>query len=210
MKFLGSALQVSDVFMDLPQARAATLSVRPDVLLVKVSTLHPSTRDDIQALAQQHDIGQTLVLYNYGPDAVAESLKRAGMVLRREPLSDYELADLLSSVLLVEAAQSTAPGAQAMAAPAAAIPPRKYSDATLARVAGISTSVLCECPRHVAELITQLASFEQYSQECLNKHTDDAHLHAYLRTVSASARALFERALERVAAHENISLKDGD
>ncbi len=208
LKFQGKALQVSDVFMDLAEAQAATLSVRPDVLLVKVNTLHASTRDEIEALALRHGIGQTLVIYNYGPDAVAEALKRAGMTLRREPLSDYELADFVNAALLVDAAQ--APAALALAAPAAEIPPRQYSDATLMRVAGISSHVLCECPRHVAELITQLASFEQYSRECLNQHADDAHLHAYLCAVSGSARALFERALERVAAHEGISLKDSD
>ena len=35
---------------------------------------------------------------------------------------------------------------------------RNYSDAILARVAGISTDVLCECPKHDTELISQLAS----------------------------------------------------
>ena len=86
------------------------------------------------------------------------------------------------------------------------IPARKYPDSTLARVAGISSKVLCECPRHVAEIIAQLASFEEYSQECLNKNSEDAHLHAYLSSISGSARALFERALEMVAEHEGIDL----
>ena len=86
-------------------------------------------------------------------------------------------------------------------------PPRKYDDIELMRVAGIYTNVLCECPKHVAEIITQLASFEQYSRECLNNSTEDAHLHSYLSTVSGSARALFESALEMVAKHEGIDLK---
>jgi hypothetical protein len=60
----------------------------------------------------------------------------------------------------------------------------------------------------VAEIITQLASFEQYSHECLNKSSEDAHLHAYLSSVSGSARALFERALEMIAQHEGIELQD--
>jgi hypothetical protein len=58
----------------------------------------------------------------------------------------------------------------------------------------------------VAELISQLASFEQYSQECLHRSSEDAHLHAHLASVSGSARALFERALEMVAEHEGIVL----
>ena len=83
---------------------------------------------------------------------------------------------------------------------------RRYSDETLVRVAGISTNVLCECPRHVAEIISQLASFEQYSQECLNKNSEDAHLHAYLHAISGTARSLFEDALEKIAKHEGIDL----
>jgi hypothetical protein len=86
------------------------------------------------------------------------------------------------------------------------IPLRKFSDKTLMRVAGISTNVLCECPRHVAEIISQLISFEQYSHDCLNKSSEDAHLHAYLSSVSGSARALFESALEVIAKHEGIDL----
>ena len=53
-----------------------------------------------------------------------------------------------------------------------------------------------------------LNSFETYSQDCLSKSTEDARLHAYLTAVSGSARAMFEQALERVAAHENIDLNE--
>jgi hypothetical protein len=60
----------------------------------------------------------------------------------------------------------------------------------------------------VAELIAQLASFETYSQECLNKNSEDAQLHSYLRAISGSARSLFENALEKIALHEGIDLRD--
>lgn len=30
----------------------------------------------------------------------------------------------------------------------------------------ISSTVKCECTRHLAELLTSLAAFEQYSTEC--------------------------------------------
>jgi MerR family transcriptional regulator, light-induced transcriptional regulator len=123
-------------------------------------------------------------------------------VVRREPVSDYELADLIGAAMLMDV-----PQAIGQASVGATIPPRKYDDATLAHMAGISTNVLCECPRHVAEIIAQLVSFEQYSQECLNKSTEDAHLHAYLHSVSGSARALFESALQRVAEHEGLVLR---
>jgi hypothetical protein len=65
---------------------------------------------------------------------------------------------------------------------------------------------LCECPRHVAEIIGMLCHFEQYSHDCLNKSSEDAHLHALLKSVAGSCRAMFERAMESVANHEGIDL----
>jgi hypothetical protein len=88
------------------------------------------------------------------------------------------------------------------------IPPRQFSDAVLQRVANIPSQVLCECPRHVAELIGQLGRFEDYSRDCLNQSAKDAELHTQLNSMAATARALFEQALHMVAQHEGISLQE--
>jgi len=200
-QFLGSSLRVTDSFTDLAQAGAAGFREPPHILLIQVNTLHDSIRSQIQELASKQGVVHTLVVYGFAQEAVVEAMRVAGILVRRGPVSNYELSDLISSVLLVDTAKSLG-GVH----PGSLIPPRKYSDDTLSRVAGISSNMLCECPRHVAELIAQLASFEQYSQECLNKNEEDAHLHAYLHAISGSARALFERALEMVAQHENITL----
>ena len=201
LKFLTHSIQVTDIFEDLEEAALALFNDQPKILLIKVNTLNDTARGKIESLLAGHPILQAIVLYNYGQEGVVEALKVLGILVRREPMSDYELSDLISSVLLVDASKS-----MGATGPMALIPARKYSEATLTRVAGISSNILCECPRHVAELIGQLASFEKYSQECLNSSVDDAHLHAYLRAVSGSARAMFERALEMVALHEGISL----
>ena len=200
-QFLGSSLRVTDSFPDLAQAAATGFQEPPRILLVKVNTLHDSIRSQIQELALKHGVAHTVVVYGFAQEAVVQLMRAAGTLMRRGPVSDYELSDLISSVLLIDTAKSL-DGVRA----GSPIPPRKYSDETLSRVAGISSNMLCECPRHVAELIAQLASFEQYSQECLSKNEQDAHLHAHLYAISGSARALFERALEMVAQHENIPL----
>ena len=201
--FAPNLVQVLDIFPDLDVALAAAMAVHPQFLLVRVNSLHALVEVDLHRLIDTGNNPRVIVLYSFGQEKVVESMKRAGMVVRKEPVSDYELADLIRSALLVDA-----PLSMGEFGPDATIPPRKYDDAALARVAAISTSVLCECPRHVAEIIAQLVSFEQYSQECLNKSSEDAHLHAYLRSVSGSARALFESALERVAAHEGLALSE--
>ena len=199
--FAPNVLAVNSIFADLDAALAAGLGGPPQFLIVHVNSLHALVQVDLHRLLDAGQSPQVIVLYRFGQEHVVESMKRAGMVVRREPVSDYELAELIRSSLLVDA-----PRAMAQTGLGATIPPRKYDDATLTRMAGISTNVLCECPRHVAEIIAQLASFEQYSQDCLNKSSEDAHLHAYLHSVSGSARALFEHALEMVAQHEGLDL----
>jgi len=192
---------VTAVFDDLKAALQTTWETSTQVLLIKVNSLQDSVFADIQTLVAKHAFAQTVVLYHFAPEGVVQAMRRAGLVLRRDPIADAELAELLQSVLFspMDAVPQWASGAATQ---------RKYSDQTLRRVAGISTDVLCECPKHVAELIAQLASFEQYSQECLNQNAEDAQLHAYLSAISGSARAVFENALERIAAHEGIDLNE--
>jgi len=201
--FNNHSLRVTDIFNDLQDALESNFQQNPEILLIKVNSLHAGVQVEIHKLAQNCQAMQTIVLYNFGQEKIIESLKLSGMLVRREPIPDSELVDLINSVLLVDTKQNTSTLTASIV-----IPLRKFSDSTLTRIAGISTNVLCECPRHVAEIISLLTSFEQYSHDCLNKSNEDAHLHAYLSSVSGSARALFESALEVIAKHERIDLSE--
>jgi MerR family transcriptional regulator, light-induced transcriptional regulator len=196
-----ASIELSDAFTDLGSALAGEFTKKPEILIVKINTLNTAAREQIDALNRRFGLRRTIVLYNYGPQALIQAMRGAGMLVRRLPITEDELADLVSSEIFVDPLRAAIATAASIV-----IPDRQYPDAVLARVAGISTNILCECPKHVAELISQLASFEEYSQECLSNSAEDAHLHAYLKSVSGSARAMFERALEMVAEHEGISL----
>lgn len=201
LNFRSNPVQITDVFTDLAQALASELQQTPDILLVKLNSLHATTQLDLHRMAAHCGASQVIVLYNFGPEQIVESLKSAGMLARREPVSDSDLSELIQSARALRT--GTEAGPLTIATP---VKPRQYSEETLARVAAMPATVVCECPRHVAEIISQLGSFEQYSMECLNASTEDAHLHAYLSTVAGSARALFERALQVIADHEGIEL----
>ena len=199
--FLNQRIRVTDVFNDLQEAALSNFQQTPEILLVKVNSLHAGVQVEIHKIAQSCKALHTIVLYNFGQEKIIESLKLTGMLVRREPIPDSELADLIHSVLIANNRQDS----QNLKV-GSVIPQRKYSDKILAQMAAISTNVLCECPRHVAEIISQLNSFEQYSHDCLNNSSKDAHLHAYLSSISGSARALFESALEVIAKQEGINL----
>ncbi len=200
---VGITLRVSDMIKDLSEAATHPFASTPDILLVRVNSLLTPTHAALRRLVEQHRFAQVIVLYSFGQERVIEAMRMAGMIVRREPMSDADLVDLIGSHVLIDTREPIGSAQMGVM-----IPPRKYSDQTLMRVAGISNSLLCECPKHITELISRLASFEQYSQECLNNSTEDAHLHAQLSAISGSARSLFERALEMVAQHEGISLEN--
>lgn len=193
-------LHVVQTWPELPVAHTAS-DPPAQLLLVRVGSLQGDTREQLRRLRQHLQWVPTIVLFSFGTEHAVNALQHEGVMVRREPLLDQELGQLIGSVMLVDPHHSLAPSHSA-----GTIPRRKYSEATLARVAAIPSQVMCECPRHVAELITQLAEFEQYSLECLHKSAQDAHIHAHLSAVSGSARALFEQALEMLAQHEGIAL----
>lgn len=201
LNFSQHVIRVTHIFDAITDAMSGNFQEAPQILLVHTNSLHAGVQFEIHRLAEKMQALQVIVLYNFGQEPVIQSMKECGMIVRREPISDSELKDLINSVLVVNTSSKSGPLKSGTL-----IPQRKYSDMALMKVARISTNVLCECPKHVAEIISQLASFEQYSHECLNKSTEDDHLHAHLSAISGSARALFESALEMIAQHEGIDL----
>ena len=193
-----TTLKVVQVHPDINQALRGGETETADVVLVQMGAVQAQAKDDLVRLREQLKVSKLVLVYHFATDHVLQHLKSAGIIARREPVSDMDLCDIIQSVLVVEPGHAS-PGASKIAA-------RKYNDLVLQKISNIDSKVLCECPKHVADLIRQLNSFEQYSNDCLNNSAEDARLHAYLSAVSGSARAMFEEALERVAAHEGIPL----
>jgi len=150
---------------------------------------------------------RTAVVFRFASEAVCEQLASAGLALLREPSSDAALGQWLLGLDTAER-KSTLARYQALAAlaPPEALPVRRWDDAALADIAGLSTTIACECPKHIAELLMQLSHFEAYSAECAHRSAADSALHTYLGQVAAASRAGFEEALERVAVHEGLLL----
>lgn len=199
----GTPLALQQVWTDLTEACASDLRPPTDVLVVSVNGLNEGCAQQILALANQLAARQTLVFYSFGQTHAMTSLARAGCRVQREPSTDTALSQIIQTV---RPPMKTL--AWASISPHHPVPARQFSDAVLQRVVNIPSQVLCECPRHVAELIGQLGRFEDYSRDCHNQSPKDAELHQQLNHMAASARALFENALQMVATHEGISLQE--
>ena len=196
--------RVLDVFDDLDSAAAAPLAAGCGLLLVQLASLQPAAADQVRALAARLRAAATVVLYAFGAESVAERLRQAGAVVRRDPVSAAELARLLVGLV-----PAPPPPPQSTAAPAPALasaPARQFSDDDLVALAEMPSNVACECPRHLAEIVMQLGGFESYSADCQSRSPADAALHEHLTHLAGTARSLFEQALQRVMVDEGLTL----
>lgn len=204
---LGRTVQVVGPYETMAEAAQAISRADVDALLIHQPHLHAGWLAEQEAAAPGLMGVPMAVLYGFAADAVCESLAAVGITLLREPQPDVVLGHWLKqfgqeTAIEGDPALSSASTARA---PSPSSTPR-WDDATLMAFASRSSTVACECPRHVAELLMQLAHFEGYSADCENRGPADAALHDYLRQAAADSRARFEEALERVAQHEGWPL----
>ena len=185
------------VFDDLGHAgREAARAGAADVLVIHVSSLNPSMIEHVTALRNGLPASHVIVIYAFGAEAVVHGLRATGVTVRREPVAGRELASLIVAARPVAATVASDPRTQA----------RRYSDADLVALTEMPSMVACECPRHLAEIVTLLVGFEQYSTECAVRSPDDATLHRHLREVTSGARTMLENALARVVVEEGLML----
>ena len=201
---LGRPMVLLGPFADAAQAATALQGSAVDAMLIHEPQLHAGWLASMNAAAPALVAVPKAVLYGFAADSVCEALATAGTALLREPQTDTVLAQWLHSLATAAAVPRTAE--QDMALSNEPMPSRRWDDAALTAFAGLSSTIACECPRHVAELLMQLSNFEAYSAECEHRNAADAELHAYLGQVAAASRAHFEAALEHVALHEGLVL----
>lgn len=191
---IGRSMEVAGVYATVQQAASALKTAPFDALLV-----HDARPD---ARLRPRNLGDVpiAVVYRFAAELVCEQLAADKVALLREPQGDTALGQWLRGLSLGTATtdRATAPADQPD------MRPRRWDDAQLADFAGLSSTIACECPHHIAELLMQLSHFEAYSAECADSSAADAQLHGFLHGVASTSRALFEDALERVAVHEGL------
>ena len=210
-RHLWRPLKVRAAFDTLVQAADANREGSVDLLIWQTPSLHTDALSELKAAAAAWGARRVAVVYRFAGAAAREPFAGAEVVLLREPQDDDALGAWLAALESTATAQDAEPRQKpsqndTLWLSASAIAPRRFDDATLTDFAGLSSTIACECPRHVAELLMQLSNFEAYSADCKSLSPADAALHAYLQRVAGASRALFESALERVAIQEGLML----
>ena len=175
------------------------------VAIIETPTINEQTRKYVADLLKESGIWHVVVLYGFGSQQEINQLQCPQVSAIRASIDVYELARLCmdrtggdsKNIVALENATVYLEDS---------IPTRRYSSKQLDSLARVTSSIQCECPKHISDLIKNLVAFEIYSAECENKNDDDMRLHAYLHATTAQARAILEDALTHIIRHENIKI----
>ena len=189
-----------------PQAfMAATDDIEADVLVIEQSTLQAETAAQLSDWITRINASHAIVVYRFAAEEVLRHLPASRCSALRAPVEPRSIERICTAIMGRYSTSGVSDSEHELINNEAP-PPRRFNNDTLARLAMISTTVQCECPRHLAELLTSLAAFEQYSIECESRSLKDAALHAYLNTTASRARHMIEIALTQVLEAENIQV----
>ncbi len=199
--------------------------VRPmsvDVVILEEATLFDERVEAIQQMLSKIKAPRAIVIYQFAPSAVLARIEAdfPQITVLRAPANATEvrLACLAGMSRLEERQpkgakkrdrveiEESATDLSDDDAPQNDIPGRHFSDSELAAISRLSGAIKCECPQHLASLLSGLLAFETYSSQCENRNEEDAALHAYLHGATANARAAMEKALIAVLEAEDIDI----
>lgn len=214
-----SKLSLVQTAFNLKQAPLQLKDVKVDVMVVEQGELIAQEEQiPLLSIAQQAcQATAVLVLYRFASSDAIRQLRLAGFHVARIPADMLEI-DHLCRVAMARAltlAEQQGRIGRMKKSPIKSnetvrgkrnnlIPARLLDDDNLMHIAKFATSIHCECPRHLVDLLQMLTSFERYSAQCENRNEDDASLHRDLHHTAAHARSSLEQALVRVAQAEGI------
>ncbi|MFK8031294.1 MAG: MerR family transcriptional regulator [Gammaproteobacteria bacterium] len=180
-----------------------------DVVIVETPVLDTKLLSYMRDTIRKAGAACGVLIYNYGRLPDVDLAIDSRLVVMRSPVT----ADEVRAAVLRAYTPRTKPDNQPKESKpedigwedVGQVAPRQFSTQQLATLTRASTAIDCECPHHLAQLVSDLNAFELYSANCENRDEDDAALHRYLHQTTAEARALIEVALERVARAEGIN-----
>lgn len=187
------------VIVDHPErATTPSTTAHADILIVELATINEKSLPEIRHHLLEAGCASALVVFNFGTRKSIIELEHAGVVCLKGSVTAADIHRACTSIEPL----SPKPRQHALTS----IAPPRFNKEQLARVAALTSTIACECPNHVAELLISLGAFEQYSSECANRNEADAQLHAQLNQSAGAARVILEESLARLIEVEGIEI----
>ena len=165
-----------------------------DTLVVECPNLASGNVNMLQAVADHFKARKVIVSYQFGNDRWLAELESRGHAATTFPPDPAYLAFEITRGL----AEKTASLGEGNLGELMHARPRQFSENELLAARQLKSTLDCECPRHISDLISALANFEAYSSSCSVENWHDAAVHSCIYAYTGQARHLMEKALQAV------------
>ena len=201
-RIAGSARDRADLVLEysrsqLEQAAQDAPNASVEVLVIEQSELHDSAVPLIAGIKNRWGAVAVVVLYRFCASATIRALRAQDCLVARVPADVNELALLCRSALT---------GERLPPQPPSHLPDIRFDESALLTIMASGSGLACECPKHLADLLMMVGSFERYSAQCASRSADDAQLHSDLQRAAGQARAILEAAMEKLATAEGLPM----
>lgn len=191
----GRGLTVVGTAPDVERAVSQFQGCNADVVIIEMPSLLDVDIEELNAVKAAVGARLAVVLYRFGASSAVRRIRKAGHVVAHAALDEFGLATLCKAALMPQGQVQPAVRHE-----------RRLDNASLEALAHASSSIECECPKHLVDLVRSLTSFEVYSEQCSIRSETDAMLHQDLQQTAARARGMLEQALIRLAMLEGLPL----
>ncbi len=170
------------------------------IALIDFQGRNPHEKDEILEFARLDPNVAVVVIFDFMQRGPLQELSKANIHLLRWPLNNIMIERYLYGIL-------PSIGKQRNHQTSLEEPPqRAFTDRQLSVIGESHPAITCECPRHVSSVVSNLASFEEYCQQCLTTTPQDKKVHEYLYFETARARQIMEQALLRLCEEDGIQI----
>ncbi len=154
-----------------------------DVVIIFTNGLQASLSQRIAELAISHPEKLVVVIYEFSSSMALSELSRATVTCLRYPVSPVEFSTKLKA-LLAERRQVSATQQPL------------FSPEALHKIISENHKILCECPKHLAQLLLSLHGFVEYSTHCADDSPAEALVHRRLREIATDSILQLESGLK--------------
>lgn len=200
-------LELVASFSAWPEDPAGVAVLGADAAVLELPTLQAETVERLLAWIEASGVAHAVVVYHFATEAVVRRLETPRSSPIRGPVDAAQL-HLALRLAFGPRRPVVAPLQARRLIESAGVEPRppRFDAATIARVAAQASAVHCECPQHLAQLISGLLAFEAYCRECEHLSAEDGSFHVALERATASAREGLEAALEHLIRLESLEV----
>ena len=172
-----------------------------DAVIVDAPVLRTDLPAALRGLRTTVQAPVIILVYGLGGRHILSRLDNANIIAIASPADPAQIARICQLGLSIDPRPPTAFSQMLMHSAAT----RRYDDAFLNQLIHMPSQVQCECPNHLADLLSKLSAFERYSLECESTSVKDSAMHAMMYSASGHCRELLEEVLRRLLVHEDIA-----